>query len=1017
MPEKIDELFIEVRNNFDETANKLDRLLGEFSKFGKQANQSSERAAKGIDKLNKSLGTAGRFLAGGALANVGAKITGVLGNAVAASNRLEQSFISLEAAVKRLDSGASLEKVKKQVVDLAKDGFLSVQQASEAFRTSLETTQSAEKSFKLVNAVKQIAALENTTGDGAESTREFFKAILTGSTEVIDNASPRFKAIAKDLGGFAKVSNDAAVRQEFFNRIIQESAQVQEGYNKFLESGAGAQQRFANQVELLNASIGDALKPLLVELFQILQPIIEGLTDFIKGLNGTQKAVLAISAVLVAAIPVVAAFVVALGPIGLIAIGITAALGGTAFALAGLTSESDKAVKAAQKAEVGYRAEKKALEDLASQQKLSADQERELGNIKKDLEKRAKAVGLSYDIQAKSAKDLLAVQKEIIQAERQLAAANIAKVNADLVGQRRSLDARISRAQERVEGSTGGRRARAQRTLNNLRGQRRELDQDVEKLRTQIALLDKDFEETAETTKGLGKATKDASAQVKESFERINVPAEGIIEELLAIEMSAKKARKDLDDALRKELITRKEYNEDLEKINKIEERQRTQAIAGATSSAFGGASQLVTSENASGQLGGLSTIAGAFSPTGGAVIGAAGAAAGFVESIFGNREKERAEELARIEQERILLLQKQRELIEQQVRSTEILNNLERERNQNINKAAELQIRVNNLTIDDEAERLEANKEVLEGLAGSLRDQAGLSGGAGAEEAAGKARRLNQKKVDSAALSAALDLAVGAFDGLGNLGLQQGVEVLTAARANLLSAVNASPNADAGITNKANETINIFNRQIESIKKFQKKNKAEIATAGLFGGKFDVDDALKKRDEIDQADIDRLTGGTDDILAGIDDDLGNLDEFISALEDIQSIEEQQADLNADQTGTSLQLQDGRALSFVDVGRGGVQSLGQFVGTAQRITPDQLGLPSGASAVSLAAADVPSFQERQALALEDLVQIQSAALQLLGAIAQNSNTTTGFSSASPLDLVAQGLADLESLAV
>jgi len=281
MSQNVEKLLLQIKADLKDLKN----LRAEL----KTVKQEAAETGKGIGDSLKSA-------VGGLAAGFSAfKIKGFLDSAVNEFNKLEKTMLGLQATARL--TGANFDALKKQVTSLASDGVLSIDQASQSMKVLLAQGLSANKAFDLLDAAKKVGAFNNIVGDTGQAVADFVKFLQTGSAELAENLDPSIIKVVKSLGGYAKVSTDAAAKQKLINAVIEKGSQLSNDYQKFLNSGAQAQVGFDSAATTLSQTLGQKLQPAYNALYNIGTALLNGLTSLIERLDSTTVSITAFSVV------------------------------------------------------------------------------------------------------------------------------------------------------------------------------------------------------------------------------------------------------------------------------------------------------------------------------------------------------------------------------------------------------------------------------------------------------------------------------------------------------------------------------------------------------------------------------------------------------------------------------------------------------------------------------------------------------------------------------------------------
>lgn len=340
MAEKIGEVFLS--------------LTFEDSRY-KQGIKNAEKDAKNLrnslDQVAVAMVALG--VASGIALN---KFTQEIKKAVKASTEFEVAVKGLDSVAEH--SGESIDSARKAAQSLAKDGLMSVADASTTLKNLLMSGFSLPEAITLMERFKDIAAYNR------QGTMAFGEAIVSasvgiknGNSILVDNMglTKNLSQIIKEAGfaesDLMKVRDDSAVRLALYNGMLAETAPFLGDAADYANTFAGKQQKLNQQIFMARVAIGDALKPALADLIDKIEPVVVAIKDWaqknpdlVRKIVGVTVAVLGLgvgigvlgSSLLFldkALIPIfarVGQLLVALGPIGWI-IGVIIALGAALY--------------------------------------------------------------------------------------------------------------------------------------------------------------------------------------------------------------------------------------------------------------------------------------------------------------------------------------------------------------------------------------------------------------------------------------------------------------------------------------------------------------------------------------------------------------------------------------------------------------------------------------------------------------------------------------------------------------
>lgn len=990
--------------------------LEDFEKKIKGAEKQGKDAAKNIESAFKA--AFGAIAASKAFQVIG----NAFSNAIDASNRFEQALLGVRAAARQ--TGEDFDVVRDRVLKLTEDGVLGVENVANSFKLLLAQGVDSQQAFDLTEAVKRIASLNNIVGDTSQATQDFFKGILTGSAELVENADPAIRGLVNQFGGLAKVMKDAEARQMFFNAVIERGNGLAEDYADFLQTGAGQLAAFNQAQENLNATIGDTIKDAFTPLLEIATKVINSFIEFFNGLSPITKQIIVFGGAIAALIPALGAALVAVkaftglsglgglvsllgGPVGLTIIGTIAAVGALAIAFDKLGRSAEKSVSPLVKSSKEVERAAKLSEQLEKQDRLTTAQKIKLGKANKVLADTAKSLGIALEDENGKLKENKELLTEIN--EEQVRAAKIRLKQIDI--EKKRLIA------ERSIASTMGIRNELGKKLNVLDEERNELTGQWGDLLKEAKKPGDDLNTNLFVSGDRFKGLKEELRSTSNQLERFLVAAEGrgqeakaavIATKLLRITEERLNAERNIIDSFNGEILdqdlrnieakklraieaarelarTDLEIKENLQdEIEKIEESARRQRIQAETNALKRQASQV---QNVAGSAAGLAgavrggNVGGVFGAAGGVFGGAAGAAGkvfgggaesafnrlgdvlpivggvigavgGLVAAFSGIDDRiERQNELTR---RHLALLQTQIELERAQQQALA-------ERNKLIDADTQRQITLNNILIENEEERTRANLEAIQNQANVIAGQLGI--GAGTPEALiGALAQFDRTRIANSLAIAGLNATQAIANSYANQPLSKaqllnGYDLLLSQ----LRSIDLN-DVSSGIVSEVNNSIN----SVQGARALQERIAFGTTTVRgpLIG--FNVGRAQNEQTAL----INRIERSSTllDLLADI-------------RQTERGLEATEAQLPE---AAGLNLQEGRRVSFVDVGRRGVQDLtGQFIGGRPALS-----LPSAAQGLTVATAERrKSFQERSADALEMSLRELRNQTALLAAIA------------------------------
>ena len=401
MAANVEKLLLKIKADLADL-KQLQVELANVRKQGQETSSSLTSAFAGVAKVFGAL-----------------KLKGVFDSAVADARNLERTVLGLQATARL--TGNNFRELNKQVQDLASDGVLSIDRASQSMKVLLAQGLSANKAFELIDAAKKVGSFNNIVGDTGQSVQDFIKFLQTGSAELAENLDPSLVKVVKSLGGYEKVANNAAAKQQLINAVIAKGKSLTEDYAKFLDSGAQAQVNFDSATLKLSQTFGSKLAPAYSAIQNGLAKLINGITDFVASFKsstvsivaGTALAIVALQgvggALSVLSVKAAAAWAVILGPLSLI----VAAIGAVALATKALQDRFGN-TKGQDLLE-----ERKALLDIKAKQDLTITQKERLKQLNGEIAKSYDPILEKLGLQNRSLEDQLRIVRAIDKAREE----------------------------------------------------------------------------------------------------------------------------------------------------------------------------------------------------------------------------------------------------------------------------------------------------------------------------------------------------------------------------------------------------------------------------------------------------------------------------------------------------------------------------------------------------------------------------------------------------------------------
>jgi len=443
----VDELILKLQADLQDVKKALKNVESEAAKTGKEAGAQMGKAA------GASFGDVFNAIAGAAVANT---VKGFFSRAATEFNKLEAAFLRVDSIAKGF--GRSIDKARQNVDQLANKGFLNLNQAASSYADAIALGFDEKQAKNFVDALSDIAAFQNTIGDGAAAVQSGLSGLLSNSAEKVENIGVPIKVLNMQYNENIKTMGKAAAMQKFYNGVLKESTKFSGDAAKAVDTLKGAQDGFTASTEKAMAAVGKGLEPALKSFYKTLATIAEGFAKWFGGLDSGSKSIILFGGALAAVVPAVIAVGKALAllsfnPIILTIAAIVAATTAIAVAVNELSTKykPENIVKrykdsADEAKKLGDR-----VEQLNAVNKRTIAQEIELAKSKEELRKKAQALGLDYDTLAAKAKNYSDVIDAINNKQRDTAAADIDRERMRLAENVRAYDKMIQNA-ERATG-------------------------------------------------------------------------------------------------------------------------------------------------------------------------------------------------------------------------------------------------------------------------------------------------------------------------------------------------------------------------------------------------------------------------------------------------------------------------------------------------------------------------------------------------------------------------------------
>lgn len=279
------------------------------SKFKSKTKGASQDADNFGSRIK---GSAVELAALGAVATVAlTQVVDYLGKAVQASIQQQNALIGLSSVAR--GTGNSIDATTKAARDLAADGLMPLSDAATSLKNLLAAGYSLPEATKLMYAFKDSAAFGRQGAlEFGQAIRGATEGIKNGNSILVDNAGvTKNLSVMLEEAGYSsqdlmKATTDTGVRMAIFNGILHETRFQTGDAKKLAESFGGAMAKTATQVQYAKVALGEALQPILTKIINLMSPLIEKITDFVKKNPAFVAAIAAMSVAMLGAIVVIA---------------------------------------------------------------------------------------------------------------------------------------------------------------------------------------------------------------------------------------------------------------------------------------------------------------------------------------------------------------------------------------------------------------------------------------------------------------------------------------------------------------------------------------------------------------------------------------------------------------------------------------------------------------------------------------------------------------------------------------
>ena len=320
-----------------------------------ESKRASEEAARAAEEAAERTKQAQAQVAAAATAAFAGIVLAIRG-AIEAANEYNNAMVGLKSLAE--GTGQDFGDLQAAAEDLASDGLMTVADAAASLKNLLARGFSADEAVDMLERLKDAAAFGRQSslslGEAVRSASEGIKnenSVLVDNAGVTKNVAVMWEEYAATIGKSAANLTQAERRQAEYNGIMQETAYQVGDAARYAEAFAGKQAALEAATLRVNQALGASVQGALTPLVQILTPLADALAWVIEkfpgvsaGATAALTAMVALTAVVTGAIPMVKSLAAAfatlhasLGVVGAISLAV-GALAGIAAACANARS-------------------------------------------------------------------------------------------------------------------------------------------------------------------------------------------------------------------------------------------------------------------------------------------------------------------------------------------------------------------------------------------------------------------------------------------------------------------------------------------------------------------------------------------------------------------------------------------------------------------------------------------------------------------------------------------------------
>lgn len=313
-----------------------------------ESKRASEEAARAAEEAAERTKQAQAQVAAAATAAFAGIVLAIRG-AIEAANEYNNAMVGLNSLAE--GTGQDFGDLQAAAEDLASDGLMTVADAAASLKNLLARGFSADEAVDMLERLKDAAAFGRQSslslGEAVRSASEGIKnenSILVDNAGVTKNVAVMWEEYAATIGKSAANLTQAEKRQAEYNGIMAETAYQVGDAARYANEFAGKQAALEAATLRVNQALGASVQGALTPLVQILTPLADALAWVIEkfpgvsaGATAALTAMVALTAVVTGAIPMVKSLAAAFATLHA-SMGVVGAISLAVGALAGIAA-------------------------------------------------------------------------------------------------------------------------------------------------------------------------------------------------------------------------------------------------------------------------------------------------------------------------------------------------------------------------------------------------------------------------------------------------------------------------------------------------------------------------------------------------------------------------------------------------------------------------------------------------------------------------------------------------------